>query len=186
MITLPALPFFLLWSRRSIAKSVPFLGAALFSLASIAVTTYSPMYSYTNYYSIVPSVLIMLAIAVPVCAHRFADKAICVGLLLALSTGQSIRLSRHLVTILRRTSATSELTALIPSGAAVAVDDYTASVLSTHAKPVRIEHARRSSTKFDYLVYSQKHSGPAQTSKFTDQFKLCHETGRYLVYCGKP
>jgi len=185
MISLPALPFLALCSKRSFCKSAPFLGAALFSISSIAVTTYGAMYSYTNYYSVVPSVLIMLAITVPVCVHRLSGAAICLGLLLALFAGQSIRLSRHFVAIIKAPSAASELVTLIPFGAPVAVDDYTASVLSTHAQPVRIEHARRSSTKFDYLVYSQKHSGPAQTSKFTDQFKLCHETRRYLVYCSK-
>lgn len=184
MVSLPALPFIAFGGKDNLRLAALCVAPVCYTVATVSVTNYEPLYNYKNYYALPAAVFLVLAGALFASRQKGFLFAIVLSLLLSITTGESVRLTRRVLSVFSQPSARSEIASLIKPNSRVVVDDYSASVVASGNYAVKVSHAKRMRPEFDYLVLSKKHpqNVPEQIMRL---FVTCHETRSYQVGCRK-
>jgi uncharacterized membrane protein len=184
MVSLPALPFIAFGNKDNLRLVVLCIAPICYTLGTIALTNYEPLYNYKNYYALPAAVFLVLAAAIFASRQKGFVLAIALSLCLSITTGESVRLTRRVFSVFSNPSAHAEIASFIKPNSRVVVDDYSASVVASENYAVKVSHARRTRPEFNYIVLNKKHpqNVPEQITRL---FVMCHETRSYQVGCRK-
>jgi uncharacterized membrane protein len=179
---LPSVPFLFLHSWRTVRVSLVVISPALYNFGAIMVSDFPAMIDPYSYYAITPAILLFLACSYPVIRSPRFSWALLGSLCLVVALGNTVRTSETVRAGFSAPSAYKELRTFVPQRANVIVDDYTSSVLADNSSVLRVFHARRSRTSFDFIVISKSVPDPLSQA-LKERSTVCHETPRYIIRC---
>lgn len=211
----PALTDKLYWGGILIAPHLPLLGIGLYQakrasskiaylrrlaimlipatpfIGMIVVSNFSASYNPYNYYSIVPSILLLTGIIASLGARDLSGKerVIIGSCLIAICIGPRGRFPRELKRAITLPSPVTSLHSVIPPEATVVTGDYDTTFFVRNAKVTRLFHANRNRLPFDFIVQRKTGPGPSATVPLTryliDHSRPCFEDDHWFVRCSK-